>query len=67
MKEEQLRELIRRRVGKHKTQREASDAFGITEQYLSGLLRDKPITDQVAKKFGYTMKEREFEKIKEAK
>jgi Zn-dependent peptidase ImmA (M78 family) len=68
MKESRLREIIRREVGRnYTTKQDAAKAFGISAQYLSELLRTKPITDKVARKFGYQQKEREFEKITEAK
>jgi transcriptional regulator with XRE-family HTH domain len=68
MKHESLRNLIRRRTAAYATQLEAAKEFGISPQYLSEVVREKqpkPITDEIARKFGYTMKEREFEKVKE--
>jgi hypothetical protein len=63
MTETKLRKLIQVRVAGYRTQREASLDLDISEQYLSEILRDKPISESVARRFGYTAKEREFEKI----
>jgi hypothetical protein len=68
MKHEALRNLIRRKVESFRTMAQAAAKFDISAPYLSQLTRKKypaPITDEIARKFGYTMKEREFEKIKE--
>jgi len=47
------------------SQKSLASEMGISPQYLSEILSgDKPITDNIARKFGYRMKEREFEKIK---
>jgi hypothetical protein len=60
-----LRAKIAHKASKYKNQTEAAAAFGMTQQNLSQILTGHPITNEEARLFGYRLKERFFEKIKE--
>jgi len=65
MTEEALLKRIRR-LTDGRTQKKSANKFGVSQAYLNQILTGaRPITDEVARKFGYRQKQREFEKIKE--